>query len=472
MGSQYAPLMRQSLRPAVTRSTEAIRPSSTPFIQRRPSAPDTSKTGVSKAMPRDLTSLPILAPRENSATQLSPDLRPSIPTKLSIGSVNDPLEAEADTMAARAVGQSPNPTSFRVSRAQAAAGTMSTEAPPIVHEELRSPGKPLDPNTRAFFEPRLGHDLSNVRVHTGLRAEESARAINASAYTAGQDTVFAAGQYQPDSGEGRKLIAHELSHTVQQSRGPGSTPSSPVPQIYRQEAKPQKPEAKPPQPVEATVSVTWDDLLNRKLTLPSLLQAPQRQPLLPSPGTLTLGGPSPAPSPVASLFNFPPLTSGSPLGSGALVPPTLSPSGTPGPNLTTPTPGSGQPAQAAPAAPSRLSVINSGSLSIGLRLGFPDLQDADKPGSPPSAAQQALQQGQIINQIITGQVPSAWQALDKGKLAGAVWGIFSTYIAPDAARKITSSLSGKIGKSGPSYELDAVLLTDFSGGGISFTLRR
>jgi hypothetical protein len=270
------------------------------------------------------------------------------------------------------------------------------------------------------------------------------------------------------------LIAHELSHTVQHSRGPGSTPSIPAPRIYRQEAKPQKPEEKPAQPVEATVSVTWDDLLNRKLTLPSLLQAPQRQPLLPSPGTLTLGGASPA-TPLAapgSLFNFPQLTSGSPLGSGGMVPPTLSPSGTPGPNLTSPTPASGQPAQPAPAAPSRLSVINSGSLSVGLRLGFPDLQDADKPGSPPSAAQQALQQGQIMNQIITGQVPSAWQALDKGKLAGAVWGIFSTYIAPDAARKITSSLSGKIGKSGPSYELDAVLLTDFSGGGISFTLRR
>jgi hypothetical protein len=116
-----------------------------------------------------------------------------------------------------------------------------------------------------------------------------------------------------------------------------------------------------------------------------------------------------------------------------------------------------------------LSVINSGRLSVGLRLGFPDLECA--PGTPPSAAQQSLQQGQVLNQILTGQVPSAWQSLDKGKLAGALWGIFSTYIAPDAARKITSSLSGKAGPAGVSYELDAVLLSDFSGGGISLTLR-
>ena len=104
-------------------------------------------------------------------------------------------------------------------------------------------------------------------------------------------------------------------------------------------------------------------------------------------------------------------------------------------------------------------------------MGFPDLQEADKPGSPPSAAQEALRKGEILNQIITGKVPSAWEALDKGKLASAVWGIFATRIAPGVAQKITSSLSGKAGRAGLSYELDAVLLTDFSGGGLSFTLK-
>lgn len=89
-------------------------------------------------------------------------------------------------------------------------------APPIVHEALASPGRPLDEETRAFMEPRFGHDFSRVRLHTDARAAESAEAVNALAYTVGQDIVFGAGQYQPGTSEGRRLIAHELAHTVQQ----------------------------------------------------------------------------------------------------------------------------------------------------------------------------------------------------------------------------------------------------------------
>lgn len=91
------------------------------------------------------------------------------------------------------------------------------EAPPIVHEVLRSPGQPLDGATRAFFEPRFGHDFSKVRVYTDRRAGESARAVNALAYTFGKAIVFANRQYAPDSGEGRALLAHELTHVVQQA---------------------------------------------------------------------------------------------------------------------------------------------------------------------------------------------------------------------------------------------------------------
>ena len=67
-----------------------------------------------------------------------------------------------------------------------------------------------------------------------------------------------------------------------------------------------------------------------------------------------------------------------------------------------------------------------------------------------------------MNQMLTGQVPRGWDAIDKAQLAGAVWGIFSTHIAPDLARKITSGMSGRAGAGGPSYELDLVLFTDFS----------
>lgn len=73
----------------------------------------------------------------------------------------------------------------------------ASEAPPIVHEVLRSPGQPLDPTTRAFMEPRFGHDFSQVRVHTDAKAAESARAVDALAYTVGRDVVFGAGNYLP-----------------------------------------------------------------------------------------------------------------------------------------------------------------------------------------------------------------------------------------------------------------------------------
>ncbi len=94
-------------------------------------------------------------------------------------------------------------------------------APPIVHDVLRAPGEPLDSDTRAFMEPRFGHDFSRVRVHTDARAAESARSVNALAYTVGRDVVFAAGQYAAGTSAGRNLMAHELAHTVQQGEGGG-----------------------------------------------------------------------------------------------------------------------------------------------------------------------------------------------------------------------------------------------------------
>jgi hypothetical protein len=82
---------------------------------------------------------------------------------------------------------------------------------------LRGSGKPLSEPVRASFESRFGHDFSGVHVHTDTQAAETARAVNAKAFTVGQDIVFAQGQYAPHSVEGKKLIAHELTHVVQQS---------------------------------------------------------------------------------------------------------------------------------------------------------------------------------------------------------------------------------------------------------------
>ncbi len=95
--------------------------------------------------------------------------------------------------------------------------------PPIVHEVLRSSGQPLDAEARAFFEPRFGHDFSHVRVHTDAKAAESARAVHSLAYTVGNDVVFGTPLYASTSFQGRQLLAHELTHVVQQS---GSTPAA------------------------------------------------------------------------------------------------------------------------------------------------------------------------------------------------------------------------------------------------------
>lgn len=88
--------------------------------------------------------------------------------------------------------------------------------PPVVSEVLRSRGQPLDSATRGFMESRFGHDFSQVRVHTDARAAESAAKVSALAYTVGRDMVFGAHGYEPSSLEGRRLIAHELTHVLQQ----------------------------------------------------------------------------------------------------------------------------------------------------------------------------------------------------------------------------------------------------------------
>ena len=92
----------------------------------------------------------------------------------------------------------------------------SAEIPAIVHEVLRSSGQPLNLETRTFMESRFNHDFKQVRVHTDSKANESARTINALAYTVGQDIVFDSNHYEPDTTNGKQLIAHELTHVVQQ----------------------------------------------------------------------------------------------------------------------------------------------------------------------------------------------------------------------------------------------------------------
>ena len=106
-------------------------------------------------------------------------------------------------------------TSLLQRRANLSAPSIN-EAPPIVHDVLRSSGQPLDDSTRAFMEPRFNQDFSHVRVHTDAKAAESARAVNALAYTVGRDIVMKRDEYAPATDAGKRLLAHELVHVIQQ----------------------------------------------------------------------------------------------------------------------------------------------------------------------------------------------------------------------------------------------------------------
>ncbi len=92
-------------------------------------------------------------------------------------------------------------------------------APGAVHDVLRAPGRPLDAETRAYFEPRFGRDFREIRVHDDAEAAQSASAIFASAFTVGSHVVFGDGRFSPTTPKGRRLLAHELTHVMQQDGG-------------------------------------------------------------------------------------------------------------------------------------------------------------------------------------------------------------------------------------------------------------
>jgi len=153
-----------------------------------------------------------------------------IQAKLRISEPNDPYEQEADRVADRVMGtQRPcdwgdpkagENVAGRVARVGSDVPLQSSHPiPSAVHEISQSAGQPLDPATRAFMEPHFGRDFGNVRVHTDGRAAESARILNANAYTLGNDVVFGVGKHQPHTESGKRLFAHELTHVVQQQAG-------------------------------------------------------------------------------------------------------------------------------------------------------------------------------------------------------------------------------------------------------------
>ncbi len=94
------------------------------------------------------------------------------------------------------------------------------ERSPVLDVVGKGGGRPLEPGLRTEMEGRLGADFGNVRVHTDSAASQSAQAVDAHAYTVGHDVVFRSDRWNPDSTDGKKTLAHELTHVVQQRNGP------------------------------------------------------------------------------------------------------------------------------------------------------------------------------------------------------------------------------------------------------------
>jgi hypothetical protein len=145
-----------------------------------------------------------------------------IQTKLKINKPGDPYEQEADRVAEQ-VMRMPESRLQRQPieeelQAKATSGHLSEVNPHLEShiQSLNRSSQPLPESTRAYFEPRFGRDFSQVRLHTDTQAVESAQAVNARAFTMGSDVVFGAGQYAPEASDGRRLMAHELAHVVQQ----------------------------------------------------------------------------------------------------------------------------------------------------------------------------------------------------------------------------------------------------------------
>src|SRR5262245_1462223 len=146
---------------------------------------------------------------------------PGLQTKLKVNEAGDSYEQEADRVADQVLGASAHQDIGGappcIQRFSGQSGGQADAAPASVAQALANPGKPLEPALRQDMEERFGYDFSHVRVHTGAAAEQSAEDVNAHAYTIGHNIVLGMDRFGTETHEGRRMIAHELTHVVQQS---------------------------------------------------------------------------------------------------------------------------------------------------------------------------------------------------------------------------------------------------------------
>jgi HEAT repeat protein len=184
----------------------------------------------------DFSRIPLFAPDRIGRSQTPSRF---IQAKLVIGQVDDPLERAADRIADQVM--LPKVPDLSIADAPTYVGrkgitgegkdskTLQTTQPdpraldsgiPTEARALQGGGSPLPRSRRAFFESRFGYDFSGVRIHSDTSAARLAQGVNARAFTLGQDIVLGAGQYSLETGEGTRLLAHELAHVVQQQTSP------------------------------------------------------------------------------------------------------------------------------------------------------------------------------------------------------------------------------------------------------------
>lgn len=120
----------------------------------------------------------------------------------------------------QAIALSESPFGIQRQASSESSAPTSNFIPPSVYQTLEQPGQALDGQSRQYMESHFGHNFDSVRIHTDNRAAQSAQDIQANAYTVGQNVVFADNQFQPNTASGKQLLAHELSHVIQQNNAP------------------------------------------------------------------------------------------------------------------------------------------------------------------------------------------------------------------------------------------------------------
>jgi Domain of unknown function (DUF4157) len=196
-----------------------------------------------------------------------------IQAKLTVGAVNDVYEQEADRTADKVMRMPEVSSTLQLQTEDRIQAKSTAETTPLVTpvleqqiQGMRGGGQPLAPDVRRFYEPRMGYPLGGVRVHTDSHANSAASQLQAKAFTLGSDIFFASGRYEPQTSQGKWLLAHELTHTVQQT-----------PVISRKAVRPSDPGFK------AVVDRTQKTAKQQKQHIPAATKAKQAQAAAKSP---------------------------------------------------------------------------------------------------------------------------------------------------------------------------------------------